>query len=63
MEIPEVLRCATSYLNKIRSIEGEHRIDVPSTLVDVLQKAAGEAKEELKGRVIYPRLKDPYLGW
>ena len=49
MEIPEVLHCATGYLNQLKSIAGDHQIDVPVALIDVLERVAGEAKEELKG--------------
>lgn len=51
MEIPEVLHCATGYLNQLRSIAGDHQLDVPVALIDVLEKVAEEAKEELKGMV------------
>ena len=53
MDMGEVLSYASSYIQQLEKLDGEHNVYVPPALAESLAKAAREAKTELEGMVQY----------
>ena len=60
MDVPEVLRTTRAYLQQVRELDDEE-VEIPDSLMDNLESAAEESKQEMEGRASFASFHKPYL--